>query len=131
MGSDPRQAGLDVRRAMFGPEHAERALERATDFTRPMQELVTKYCFGEVWTREELPRNVRSMITLAILVGLGRPDELKVHVKGALANGVTKDELREVLLHSMVYCGIPAGVSAFRQAAEVLREVDLEPAVQP
>ena len=66
MGSDPRQAGLDVRRAMFGPEHAERALERATDFTRPMQELVTKYCFGEVWTREELPRNVRSMITLAI-----------------------------------------------------------------
>ena len=71
MDKEPRQAGLDVRRAMFGPEHAERALERATDFTRPMQELVTKYCFGEVWTREELPRKVRSMLTLAILVGLG------------------------------------------------------------
>ena len=125
------EAGLELRREMFGAEHAERALERATDFSLPMQELVTRYCFGEVWNRPELSRKVRSMLTLAVLVGLRTSEELKVHVRGALANGVTKDEIREVLLHAMVYCGVPAGVGAFRAAAEVLREAGLEPAAKP
>lgn len=118
--------GLDVRRAMWGHEGAEGQIDSATDFIWPMQDYVTRWCFGETWTRTKLPRKARSMITLGILVAQGRPHELKVHVRGAIANGLTKEEIQEVLLHAMIYSGIPRGVEGFRSAAEVLKEMGLE-----
>lgn len=118
--------GLDVRRAMWGHEGAEGQIDSASDFIWPMQDYVTRWCFGETWTRTKLPRKTRSLVTLGILVAQGRPHELKVHVRGALANGVTREEIQEVLLHAMVYSGIPRGVEGFRSAAEVLREMGLE-----
>jgi 4-carboxymuconolactone decarboxylase len=118
--------GLDVRRAMWGHDGAEGQIDAASDFIWPMQDYVTRHCFGETWTRPGLPRKTRSMITMGILVSQGRPHELKVHVRGALANGVTREEIQEVLLHAMVYSGIPRGVEGFRSAAEVLKELGLE-----
>ena len=125
--ADPVFAGgVDVRRAMWGPDGADNQIDTAGDFIWPMQQVVTRYCFGETWTRKGLPRKVRSMITLGMLVAMGRPHELKVHVRGAIANGVTKLEIQEVLLHAMVYAGIPRGVEGFRSAAETLKEMGLE-----
>ena len=126
MTDDLFARGLQVRRDMWGPEGAEQQIQNATDFTRPMQDLVTRYCFGETWTNPTLSRKTRSMITLAILVALGKPNELKVHVRGALSNGVSKDEIRDVLMHAMIYCGVPAAVEAIRNAAEVLKERGLD-----
>lgn len=119
-------AGLDVRHAMWGSGGGEDQINSASDFMLPLQEVVTTYCFGETWTREALSRRDRSLVTLGILVAQARPNELKVHVRGALANGVTKEEIGEVLRHAMVYCGIPLGVEAFRSAAEVLKELGLD-----
>ncbi len=119
-------AGLQVRRDMFGPANSDQVLESATDFTRPLQEMVTRYCFGEVWTRSLLDRRTRSMLTMALLVALNRPNQLRGHVRGAIKNGVTKDEIREVLLHSMIYAGVPAGVDSFNHATDVLKELELE-----
>lgn len=119
-------AGLAVRQAMWGADGAENQINAASDFIWPMQEVVTRYCFGETWTRDGLPRRIRSMITLGILVAQGRPHELKVHVRGAIANGVTKEEIQEVLLHAMVYSGVPRGVEGFRSAAEALKDMGLE-----
>lgn len=118
--------GLDVRRAMWGHDGAEGQIDSASDFLWPMQDYVTRWCFGETWTRARLPRNIRSMVTLGILVAQGRPHELKVHVRGALANGVSKEEIEEVLLHAMVYSGIPRGVEGFRVAEEVLNELNVK-----
>ena len=123
---DKFEIGLGVRRDMFGPAGAEQAIAQATDFMRPLQELATRYCFGEIWGRPQLERKTRSLITLALLVALDKPNQLKLHVKGAIANGVTKDEIREVLLHATIYAGLPAGVEAHRVAAETLREMGLE-----
>jgi 4-carboxymuconolactone decarboxylase len=118
--------GNAIMEEMFGPEHGAARLEQATDFTRPFEELVRKYCFGEVWGRdEELPWRIRSMLTIAILVAQGREQEVRVHVKGAIANGVTKDEIREVLLHAAVYCGVPAAVNGYRNATQALEEIGL------
>ena len=113
-------AGLQVRRDMFGPAGAEQRLAAATDFNRPFEEIVTQYCFGQTWTRPGLDRKTRSLITLAALTALSKPNQLRVHVAGALANGASPDEIREVLLHTVAYAGIPAGVEAFTAAAEVL-----------
>ena len=118
--------GMKVRRAMWGPQGAEGQINAAGDFIWPMQEVVTKYCFGQTWTRPKLSRKIRSMITLAMLVAMARPHELAVHVRGAIANGVTKDELQEILLHAMVYSGIPRGVEAFRTAEATLKDMGLE-----
>lgn len=118
--------GVTVRRAMWGHAGADGQLDAAGDFIWPMQEVVTKYCFGQTWTRPKLSRKTRSMITLAMLVAMARPHELKVHVQGAIANGVTKAEIQEILLHAMVYSGIPRGVEAFRAAEEKLKEMGLE-----
>jgi 4-carboxymuconolactone decarboxylase len=116
--------GNEIKEEMFGPEHGRAKLERQTDFTRPFEELVCKYCFAEVWGRdEELPRNIRSMITIAMLVALGRSQEVQVHVKGAIANGVTKDQIREVLMHASIYCGVPAAVDGYRNASQALDEL--------
>lgn len=119
-------AGMDVRRDMFGPAGAEAALAATTDFTLPMQDLVTRYCFGEVWNRPPLDRKTRSLLTLAILGTLVRPNQMKVHVRGAIANGASKDEIREVLIHVMIYAGVPSAVDSFGIAAEVLKEMGLD-----
>jgi 4-carboxymuconolactone decarboxylase len=118
--------GLEVRRAMWGFDGADGQINAAGDFIWPLQEVVTKYCFGQTWTRPRLSRKVRSMITLAMLVAMARPHELKVHVQGAIANGVTKEEIQEILLHAMVYAGVPRGVEGFRAAEEKLKEMGLE-----
>jgi 4-carboxymuconolactone decarboxylase len=125
MAGDAYAKGIEIREQMFGPEHAQAKVDRATDFTREFEELVTRYCFGEIWGREQIPRAQRSMLTIAMLVALGRPHEIQVHVRGAIANGVTKEQIREVMLHAAVYCGIPAAVDGFRQATVVLDELGL------
>lgn len=118
--------GLDVRRKMWGHDGAEGQINAAGDFIWPLQEVVTTYCFGQTWTRPKLSRKVRSMITLAMLVAMARPNELKVHIEGAIANGVSKDEIQEILLHAMVYAGVPRGVEGFRAAEEKLKQMGLE-----
>lgn len=123
---DTLATGLQIRREMFGPANADQAVLNATDFTRTLQEIVTRYCFGEVWARSLLDRRTRSMLTMALLVALNRPQQLRGHVRGAIKNGVSKDEIREVLLHAMIYAGVPAGVDSFNHATEVLKELGLE-----
>src|ERR1700753_1373436 len=113
-------AGMQIRREMFGPGGAEERFAQATDFNRPLEEVVTGYCFGETWTRPGLDRKTRSLLTLAALTALSRPNQIKVHVAGALANGCSVEEIREVFLHTMVYAGVPCGVEAFNAAAGVL-----------
>jgi len=126
IAADPFAAGIQLRREMLGPALGDRALETATDFNRPLQEIVTRYCFGEVWTRPLLDRRTRSMLTIALLVALGKPTQLRGHVRVGIHNGLSKDEIREVLLHSMIYCGVPAGVDSFTHAAEVLKDMGLD-----
>ena len=110
--------GLAIRKKVLGAEFVERSFASADDFNRPMQELTTEYCWGAVWGREGLPHKIRSMLNLAMISCLNRPHELKMHVKGALKNGVTKDEIREVFLQVAICAGIPAGVDSFRIARE-------------
>ena len=114
------QDGLQTRREVMGDDFVERALAGATDFTWPLQEHVTRACWGSVWQRPGLDHKTRSLITVAMLAALGKQHELKGHVRGALNNGATKEELQEVLLHAGIYCGVPAAVEAFRSAAEVI-----------
>ena len=118
------EKGLEVRKAVLGAEFVEQSINGADDFNRPLQELVTEFCWGAVWTREGLTRQERSMLNLAMLTALNRPHELKMHVQGALRNGVSKTQIREVLLQATIYAGVPAGVDAFRVAREVLREAE-------
>lgn len=125
--TDMFEKGLAVRKAVLGKEYVEKSLAGADDFTRPMQELVTKYCWGEVWGNGNLSRRDRSLLNLAMLSILNRPHELKLHVKGALTNGVTRDEIREVILQVAIYAGVPAGIDAQRIAKEALAEVDAKP----
>lgn len=115
------EAGMRVRREMFGRGGAEDRVAAATDFNRPFEDAVTRYCFGDTWARPGLDRRTRSMITLAALTALVRPNQLKVHVAAALVNGVTPQEISEILLHTAVYAGVPAGVEAFGAAGEVLK----------
>ena len=118
------ERGLEVRRAVLGDAHVDRSLKNATTFNEEFQELITRYAWGEMWTRPGLPRQVRSLITVAMLVALNRPDELRLHLRAAIRNGVTREELKELLMHASVYCGVPAANHAFHVAAEVLKEVD-------
>jgi 4-carboxymuconolactone decarboxylase len=118
------ETGLQIRKAVLGADFVEKSFATADDFNRPMQELTTEYCWGAVWGRETLPRKTRSMINLAMISALNRPHEFRTHVKGALRNGVTKDEIREVLLQVAIYCGIPAGVDSFRIAREAFTEME-------
>ena len=122
MTVDPYQRGMAVRREVLGDEHVDRAIERTTDFTRDFQDLITRYAWGEIWTRPGLDRRTRSCITIVALVALGRDHELELHLRAALRNGLTPDEIKEVLLHSAVYCGVPAANSAFAIAQRVLGE---------
>ena len=120
------EEGLAVRRAVLGSEHVDKSFRSADDFTRPMQELVTEYCWGEIWTRPGLDRRTRSFIILAMLTALNRPHEIRLHVRGALNNGLTKEELMEVFMQSAIYCGIPAALDAMRVAKEVFAEIESE-----
>jgi 4-carboxymuconolactone decarboxylase len=126
MSKELFDAGLAVRREVLGAEFVDNAIKNADDFNRPLQEFVTEYCWGACWTRPGLSRQQRSMLNLAMLTALNRPHELKMHVKGAIRNGVTKEEIREVLLQTAVYCGVPAAVDAFRNAKEALAELEKE-----
>ncbi|MGW0948152.1 carboxymuconolactone decarboxylase family protein [Streptomyces sp. NPDC002623] len=121
---DTYEAGLAIRKAVLGADHVERSLAQVSEFARPMQELVTEYCWGAVWNRPGLERGTRSLINLAMLTALGRNHELGVHVKGALTNGVTVEEIQEVLLQTAIYVGVPAALESFRVAEQVIREVD-------
>ena len=112
--------GLAVRREVLGADYVDRAMAEADEFTRPLQELVTEYCWGAIWTRPGLPRKTRSLVNLAMLTALNRPHEVKLHVRGALRNGCTREEIMEVLLQAAVYCGVPAAIDSFRGAREVL-----------
>lgn len=125
MNDDLFKRGLEIRKSVLGAEFVEKSLAAADDFNMPMQRLTTEYCWGALWGREEgLPKKTRSMLNLAMLSALNRPHELKMHVGGALRNGLTKAEIREVLLQVAVYCGIPAGVDAFRVAKEAIAEYE-------
>ena len=116
--------GLAVRRAVLGADYVDKSIAGADDFNQAMQELVTEYCWGEIWTRPGLDRKTRSLINLAMLTALNRPHEVKIHLRGALNNGVTKDEIKEVLLQTAIYCGVPAAIDSFRLAREVFAESD-------
>jgi 4-carboxymuconolactone decarboxylase len=120
---DSFRTGMQIRREMFGPAGSDDRYAQTTDFNRPFEEVVTRYCFGDTWSRPGLDRKTRSLITLAALTALVRPNQIRAHVRGALANGATPEEIREVLLHTVVYAGVPAGVEAFTAAAEVLKEL--------
>jgi 4-carboxymuconolactone decarboxylase len=115
--------GLAIRRAVLGSEYVDNSIAAADDFTRPLQEIVTQYCWGEVWGRPNLERKTRSLLNLAMLSALNRPHEVKLHVRGALNNGVTRDEIREVFLQVAIYCGVPAAMDSFRIAKEVFKEM--------
>ena len=116
-------AGLAMRKKVLGAAHVERSLERTSDFSRPIQELVTEYCWGEVWTREGLEPKTRSMINIAMLTALNRMHELSVHVRGAITNGVTEAEIQEILLQTAIYVGVPAALESFRVAEKTLKEI--------
>lgn len=116
--------GLAVRKEVLGAEYVERNLKNVDDFAMPMQEYTTEACWGMIWNRPQLPRRTRSLLNLAMLSALNRPHEFKVHVKGALTNGCTREEIGEVLLQVACYCGVPAGVEAFRLAREAMGEYD-------
>lgn len=120
MNKEMFDRGLKIRTETLGKEFVEKSISSADDFNRPLQELATEYCWGYIWGRDELPRKTRSMINLAMLCALNRPHELKLHIEGALRNGVTPVEIREILLQAAIYAGLPASVDAFRVAREVL-----------
>lgn len=122
MDTDMFELGRKMRSEVLGPDHVARSLSDANEFNRPLQELITRYCWGEVWSRPGLSKKTRSLINIAMLSALNRPDELRIHLRGALNNGCTADEIQEVLLQATVYCGAPAGVEGFRIASEVLGE---------
>jgi 4-carboxymuconolactone decarboxylase len=122
MDQETFEKGLEIRKSVLGAEFVEKSLASADDFNRPFQELVTEYCWGAIWGRETLPKKVRSMLNIAMLTALNRPHEVEMHLRGALRNGVTPDEIREVLMQAAIYCGVPAGVDSFRIARKVLAE---------
>lgn len=125
MNQDLFDKGLKTRREVLGAEYVDAAIRNADAFNMPMQELVTQYCWGDVWNRPGLDRRTRSFLNLAMLTALNRPHELKLHVRGAINNGITKDELAEVFLHTAIYCGVPAAIDSFRTAREVLKEMGI------
>ena len=116
--------GLEIRKSVLGKEFVENSIKNADDFNMPMQELATEYCWGYVWGREGLDRKTRSLLNLAMIAALNRPHELKLHVQGALRNGVTRDQIKEVVLQVAIYAGVPAGVDSFRIAREAFAEYE-------
>lgn len=126
MSNDVFEKGMQVRREMFGHDLAEGAVAKASDFAKPFHDIMTRYCFGETWTREALGRRDRSLLTLAMLIAQGKEMEIKMHVKGGIANGLGVEEIREVVLHAMIYCGVPASFTALRAAELAFAEMEAE-----
>jgi 4-carboxymuconolactone decarboxylase len=124
MNKELFEIGLQIRREVLGAEYVDKSISQADDFNRPLQELVTEYCWGAVWSRPGISRKMRSLINLAMLTALNRPHEVKLHLKGALDNGCSKEEILEVLLQTAIYCGVPAAVDSFRLAREVFSEIE-------
>ena len=124
MADNTFEKGLEIRTAVLGADYVEKAVANADSFTKPFQDLVTEYCWSAVSSREELNRKTRSMLTLAMIAVLNRPQELRTHIRAALTNGVTRDEIREVFMHVAVYAGVPTAVDSFRIAREVFAELD-------
>ena len=122
MDKEMYETGLKIRSEVLGKEYVENSMKSADDFNKPFQEFVTEYCWGAGWGRPGLSRKERSMLNLAMISILNRPHELKLHVRGALTNGLTKDQIREIFMQVAIYAGVPAGVDAFRQASEVFAE---------
>jgi 4-carboxymuconolactone decarboxylase len=116
--------GLETRRAVLGADYVDKSIASADEFTEDLQRLVTKYCWGEVWGRPGLDKRTRSFLNLAMIAALNRPNELKLHIRGALNNGLTREEIREVFLQVAIYCGVPASLDSFRLAREVFEEID-------
>lgn len=123
MKSELFEKGLTVRREVVGAQYVDKSLAAADDFNMPMQELVTEFCWGSVWTRPGLVRRDRSILNIGMIAALNRPEELALHIRGAINNGVTKNEIRECLLQVAVYCGMPAGLGSFKVAREVFKEM--------
>ncbi len=122
--SEVFEEGMAVRRAVLGNVHVDRAQANRTAFNADFQDLITRYAWGEIWTREGLPRHTRSLMTICMMVALGREEELKLHLRAAANNGVTRDEIKEALLQTAIYCGVPAANSAFALAQKVFAEID-------
>ena len=131
MSNDKYEKGLKIRTQVLGEAYVKRSVENADDFNRPLQELVTEYCWGHVWGREGLSMQERSMINLAMISALNRPHELKLHIRGALRNGLSREQIREILLQVGICCGVPAAVDSFRIAREAFAEADAEQQQQP
>jgi 4-carboxymuconolactone decarboxylase len=125
MNKEAFEKGLKTRREVLGAEYVDASIRNADDFNRPMQELVTEYCWNEIWNRPGLDRRTRSFLNLAMITALNRPHELKLHVRGAINNGLTKEEIREVFLQAAIYCGVPAAIDSFRSAKEVFKEMGI------
>jgi 4-carboxymuconolactone decarboxylase len=125
MNQDAFDKGLKTRREVLGAEYVDTAIKNADDFNMPMQELVTEYCWNEVWNRPGLDRRTRSIINLAMITALNRPHELKLHVRGAINNGLTKADIQEVFLQTAIYCGVPAAIDSFRSAKEVFKDMGI------
>ena len=124
MTSELFEKGLRVRREVLGAQYVDASISQADDFSRPLQELVTEYCWGAVWTRPGLDRKTRSLLNLAMLTALNRPHEVKLHIRGALNNGCSKNDIMEVFLQTAIYCGVPAAVDSFRVAKETFQEIE-------
>jgi 4-carboxymuconolactone decarboxylase len=118
------QKGLKIRREVLGPEYVDRSVANADDMTAPLQKLVTEWCWGEIWGRPGLDRKTRSFLNLAMLTALNRPHEIRLHVRGAINNGLTRQEIQEVILQAAIYCGVPAALDCMKVAVEVLKEID-------
>jgi len=127
MTDDPFERGMTVRREVLGTAHVDRAMAAATDLTADFQQFITRYAWGEIWTRPGLDRRTRSCITVAMLVALNRPEELAMHLRAAMTNGVTRTEIKELLLQTAVYCGVPAANAAFAIAQRVLASAEEPP----
>jgi 4-carboxymuconolactone decarboxylase len=125
MNQDAFNKGLKTRREVLGAEYVDTAIKNADDFNMPMQELVTEYCWNEIWNRPGLDRRTRSIINLAMITALNRPHELKLHVRGAINNGLTKADIQEVFLQTAIYCGVPAAIDSFRSAKEVFKDMGI------
>jgi 4-carboxymuconolactone decarboxylase len=125
MNQDAFEKGLKTRREVLGADYVDNAIQNADDFNRPLQELVTEYCWNEIWNRPGLDRRTRSIINLSLLTALNRPHELKLHLRGAINNGLSKEDIQEVFMQTAIYCGVPAAIDSFRTAKEVFKELGI------
>ena len=124
--TDKYDEGLKVRRAVLGDDYVDRSTGNVSKFMKPLQQLVTEYCWGDIWTRPGLDRRARSIVNLSMLTALNRPNELRLHVRGAVNNGLTQEEIGEVLLQTAIYCGVPAAIDSFKVAEDVFKELESE-----